>query len=333
MAGRKKAILVVLFKVGVTVAMILWLVSVIDVRELGIYWKKADWRTLCIIAPIVFVICTWLNVRRWDLLLRQQGVKVGVWALIVMYTKGVFLGSLLPGGTTTGDVYRIYSLSKMSTAKAVSISSVVIDRAIASFSLLLVAIAGLYYAVVFTGNETFVGLVETLVLLATGLSLVVAIVVWMARKGFVERISVSNYFRSSLVGFLETIPRYFSRKADIGMVFLLCLCLHLTIISWIFAVSYAMNMLIPFHVLCMTVPVITLVTLLPMSVGGFGVREAAFVVFLGPFGVDASGAVSLAVISMVLQSALRVVAGAAVFLGVAPVGTMRMGGNVESIGR
>ena len=69
-----------------------------------------------------------------------------------------------------------------------------------------------------------------------------------------------------------------------------------------FTTSKALNLEISLWQLWLSLPIITLVTMLPISIGGFGLRESAYVVLLGQLGVAAvDGLVlSLAVYTLLL---------------------------------
>jgi hypothetical protein len=62
----------------------------------------------------------------------------------------------------------------------------------------------------------------------------------------------------------------------------------------------ALGLSISFDVLLLCIPLINLVVLLPVSMGGFGVREAAYYYMLSHFGVGAGGAVLLSLAVYVL---------------------------------
>jgi hypothetical protein len=60
------------------------------------------------------------------------------------------------------------------------------------------------------------------------------------------------------------------------------------------------------------VPLVTLLTLLPVSINGVGLRESAFPLLLAPVGVAAADAVALSLLSFAVVS-IASLAGAVVF--------------------
>jgi hypothetical protein len=89
----------------------------------------------------------------------------------------------------------------------------------------------------------------------------------------------------------------------------LCLALQLVIVGWTYIVSMALHFSVSFVALSIATPLAALVSLLPISLGGVGVREAGYVLFLVPFGLTVGEATSLSLVSGLIQSGLRLVFG------------------------
>ena len=313
-AKFSRRILKILFKIVVSVGLIIWLLFNIDIDQILRLCKDADWHFLVILAPIIFIACIFINVLRWKLILKQQEINTSFWQLFVIYIKGTFLSSFLPGGITTGDIYRMYSLGRDTGKKALSISSVLMERAIGVFSLLTLSLGSLYYSIFITNNEIFVPLVIPVLFMTALFSAVSAFSIIFIKRGYFNK--SNNSIMLKLQYFINTIPNYFSNKTILVEAFLLSLLFQFTIVVWTYAVSYALDISISFLVLCVTIPLINLLTILPLSIGGIGVRETAYVFFLVPFGLEPSEAISISLISVLLQTVLRLLAGAVFFWGV-----------------
>ena len=67
-------------------------------------------------------------------------------------------------------------------------------------------------------------------------------------------------------------------------------------IFYIFFMSLALGINIPFIHFCVFLPIIMLLLMLPISVGGIGVQEAAFIYFFVPLGMGKEEAVSLSLL-------------------------------------
>jgi uncharacterized membrane protein YbhN (UPF0104 family) len=101
------------------------------------------------------------------------------------------------------------------------------------------------------------------------------------------------------------VPRYFEDKRLVAREVSLSLALQLVIVGWLYIVAQGLHISVPFVVLCMATPLVTLFSLLPVSLGGVGVREAGYVAFLVPFGLTVGEATSLSLVSAMVQTAIR----------------------------
>lgn len=314
-----KRIAKISFKALVSGIFIVFLLLNIDLDQLIISWKDINWIFLVFLATVIFVACTVINVMRWDLILRQQGTNIPFWYLIIIYTKGAFVGSFFPGGTTTGDIYRMYSLTKNTQKKAVSVSSVIIERIMGVFALLSLSLCTIYYSIFFEiNNDLFMHLLKPVLFLTILFSMVGALSIALIKMNFTNRFKSTNLIISKLQYFVSIISNYFSNRTTLGKIFVLSLLFQVIIVFWIYMVSQVLHIRAPLYALCVTVPLINLFALLPISIGGLGVREAAFVFFLAPFGLVSYEAVSISFISGSLQNVLRLLFGFLFFLNVKP---------------
>jgi hypothetical protein len=93
----------------------------------------------------------------------------------------------------------------------------------------------------------------------------------------------------------------------------LSLIFHLSQVGVQYLLGRAAGASIPFSFCLVMHPMLSLMMALPISIGGFGVREGGYLWFLGTLGVDASVAVVMGLLWW-LMTALGGVVGAAVFL-------------------
>ncbi|HEX2228880.1 MAG TPA: lysylphosphatidylglycerol synthase transmembrane domain-containing protein [Candidatus Binatia bacterium] len=296
----------VAFKVVVSVSLTASLFYTgIDLGQIGSHWREIRWGFLFLVTPVVFAINTGISVIRWGIVLGRQGVHVSFWPLVAIYTKGTILGSFAPGGLFSGDLYRMYSIAKRTGRTTISVSSVLTDRAMGVFALLICSASAFYYAVWSSGAQPPLALAKPVVF-ATGVFFLVLVAAVALIKYGLTRVNSDRSVISKLQRSLHTVPNYFSDKTTLGQIFVLSLLLQLGIVLWTYALSLSMSVRIPLPILCMTVPLINLFALLPVSIGGFGVREAAFVFFLTPFEVKPSEAVSISLLGAVFQNGLLI---------------------------
>ena len=226
---------------------------------------------------------------RWRAMAQWLGAEMSLASGMRWYFQAIGLNVLLPGAVVGGDVYRAIALQKTGQAKAASNLSVILDRV--SGLWMLCAIGGLGAVACASTLAPWVHM-NTAVFIALLLAVIVLwlLLPWVALQGL-----RSNWFK--LPGaWLEPVrmaagsPNFLLQlgvqAASSALVQLLsaaalacgaiALGLHLPLVVWAFVIA----------------PVF-LMAALPVSVGGWGTREAAAVAALAPFGVPAALAVGI----------------------------------------
>ena len=225
---------------------------------------------------------------RWRALARWLGADVSVRDATRWYFQAIGLNALLPGAVLGGDLYRAVVLRRAGQATLASSWSVVLDRV--SGLWMLCAIGGLGAALC---NDVLApwlrlpaGAFTLLMLAGTALWLMLPWVLpallryggvrWLAPlRAAAERPDFNRQMGWQALASAAVQVLSAAALAGGG----LALGVQLPLAAWAFAIA----------------PVF-LMAALPVSVGGWGTREAATVAALAPFGVAAAAAVGVGVI-------------------------------------
>jgi uncharacterized membrane protein YbhN (UPF0104 family) len=81
--------------------------------------------------------------------------------------------------------------------------------------------------------------------------------------------------------------------------------INFVVIIWYFVIAKAMYIDLPFLTFMITIPLVELLIMLPVSIGGIGVREGAFAILLVPFGITVNEAISFSLLSFMIVSLVR----------------------------
>lgn len=112
----------------ISTALFVWLISrqkwdVVLVKAAGI----AFWAVLLFVA--FYLLSYVFNTLRWCILLWAQGVKISFWRAYRLNWAGYFASNILPG-TVGGDGFRMLAVHPYTKSKTISIGSVALDRII-----------------------------------------------------------------------------------------------------------------------------------------------------------------------------------------------------------
>jgi len=217
---------------------------------------------------------------RWRLLARAFGFQESVSRLTAYYFIGMYFNLLLPT-SVGGDVVRAWYLDAGSGRKASAFLSVLLDRL--SGLLVLLALACLGVALSPLAIPAWIAWSVWSIAATALASMMLAAVA--ARHGgrYSNRL---RQVRDAL--FLLRRPRVLLAVTGLS-IFVQAANVVIVII-----VGQALQLSVPSTFYWILVPMVTLLTLLPISLNGMGVREGATALLLAPFGVAQGAALGLA---------------------------------------
>ena len=279
---HKKALLLVL-KLTISTALLLWVIRKTEISEVVQALKGANIYFL-VGAFIVYCGSYYLRTYRWQILLKTKGIKASNIYLYQSYMVGIFFSNFLPS-IVGGDAVRIYDIWRLEPNKSISVSTVVVDR-ILGF-IVLIAFAG--------GVLLFVPQVNVILGLPTSylwLLLVIFLVAIATQKTFLplRRIfivldktnsSVWHKIHIKIDNLLEGFISFTTRKVALVKALLWSILVQLAVVTHYFLIAKALDFPTPFVTFLFVVPVATLIMMLPISINAIGLRENTFVFLLG----------------------------------------------------
>lgn len=289
---KKKVVSVVQLTVSIVLLLILF-------RRIGL---ESFFDLLASIHPGYFtlgVLCYFLSMVvisfRWQFIVQTANEPAGIFQLIGINFVGSFFSMFLPTAAG-GDVARMYESSRRGMVGTKAVSTVLLDRVIGLLSLVLICIAALLAGYRFSGNSWLVYLVIGLAAVM-GISWRLFFDLRVARrvKG-VFRLPLLARFESGAAGLYQSLydlqqqPRLLLSSLAISIA-----AQAIEIFSAIFlARSLGINS--EGFYFFVFIPLIWLVTMLPVSLNGLGLREGAFAFFFGQIGVVSAEAISLSLL-------------------------------------
>lgn len=188
-----------------------------------------------------------------------------------------------------GDAARVYLLRQDGVEYNRGTASVLLDRAVGLFSLLLLVAAGLPLVLSLEKIEDIVQGVFT-VLSVGGLTFVATLLLGFWGK----RIKLSGRLGEIVEGM--TFARYLFHRPKLGIaLLLLSIGLHLLNLFLFYLIAVSLGIAVEWSEILALVPPALVLSMLPISVSGWGVREGAVVVALGTVGVATESALAISV--------------------------------------
>ena len=215
---------------------------------------------------------------------------------------GWFFSNVAPS-TVGGDIFRGIQLSRVGTPVSAAVRVVLAIRLLSLATLVVVMFAGFPLALGFVHDQRDIVLLGAVLIISAAALLAIYLLAefrWsfpaLDRWAIVDKMkTVSRDFQSFLRLSHEVASAWLSSGAQ-----------HVFRVGALACLAAGLGLAIPFETLFALTPAALLVAMVPISFGGWGVRELTFVYFLGTAGVSAEGALSLSV----AYGLLRILVGA-----------------------
>jgi uncharacterized membrane protein YbhN (UPF0104 family) len=296
-----------------------------SVALLGVVAWRLDWSALhhaflgldlrfWMVAVAIYAVAQGVSSLRWQMLAAPLGFTVSWWSYLSFYSIGMFFNLLLPT-SVGGDVVRALYLAadqKRDSGRAGNRNAKPPGRAEAVLSVLTERASGLG---VLVALACLAGLAAPVPPWMAGILIALAagLVLGIASLPFLHLLARLPVLGRRLGLVVEAGGVYFHRPGLLAWTTLLSIFVQVANVVLVWCIGQGLGLGVSLGYMTVVVPLMTLLTLLPVSVNGMGLREVALVVLLGPVGVAPAAAVTLSLLTFAVYAALGL-AGAGVYL-------------------
>jgi len=301
-------------KLSVSTILLAILFSRIDAGRL---WGTARLASLpwLLAALLIYGVNILASTWRWKLLLDAQHVPFRKRTLLGSFLVASFFNNFLPSNIG-GDVIRIGDTARAAGSKTLATTVVLADRVLGLMALVLVAAVGATAAGRLHPAAAPIWPVWLWAGFLVGAAASAPAV--LAPAGFGRLLQPLTVFHPEWVGdriekLTGALSRFREQPSALAQCFAGAVFVQATMVVFYFAVAYALHLDVALSDLGVVVPISFVVQMLPVSLNGFGVREATFSFYFNRIGhpIESALLVSLVAQALIMLSSL---AGAAVYV-------------------
>lgn len=223
-----------------------------------------------------------LQTQRWHLLVRALALPLGWLRCLRLVLVGMFFNLFL-FGATGGDVVKIfYAMREADRDRAGAFLSIAFDRVIGLMALALVSavVVALQWRQL-TGSPVAQGLLVTIGCVLGASVAVVAAAAFVAVLRLEDRLPARLPLRRALVDLAAAAQRYAKAPGTLAVAFLISIPAHLLLFGSFFCAARALTDRLSLGDIVSVMPIVNVITALPISFGGVGFRETLFEQLLG----------------------------------------------------
>ncbi len=282
-------------RMGITVTL---LVVVLWLSDLSAVWDKTRRIGIVTLLGCIMALCLaqLISAVRWMWILRERGARIPFKDLFASYLAGMFVNNFLPTGIG-GDVLKAYDIHRLTGNTSLAVGSVFLERLSGLGCLVITSWVGVFFIASISPSYIIVSwmVINVLCFLAIFAIINRAWMDWVAAR--LDTWGFGRISKGALRAFEQGV--YLSRGSGfLPKLMVASVPIQLIVILVYYELAMRLGICLPFASYLFLVPVITIIALLPISLGGLGVREGATVVMFSSAGVTVNDAVSLSLMFM-----------------------------------
>jgi hypothetical protein len=297
-------------RVGIALGLLVWLLAKVNIKESLWQMRNANLFFL-FLSAIVFLFLILISVWRWKIILDARNQHFTTGYLTKVYFACWFFNNILPT-SIGGDVIRIiYSIKDNN--KALAFSATFVDRMIGFVGLFFFALCASLLLLISHHQTQF------LLLNIIGFLILILIILVLfsdrAHRFFSVIFGRIKIFRLGEIfeKIYTTVKEYRQAKIALLKSFLLSLLLQADLALTWYLVGYAVGARISVIYYFLYIPIVGLITMIPVTIGGLGIRENSFVAFFTAAGLSGVQATSTSLLYLVINLIYALI-GSIVFL-------------------
>ncbi len=248
------------------------------------------WLAITMVVTLLGIV---LSTLRWRQVLVALGLRAKTRTLFSHYLAGLFVGNFLPS-TVGGDVLRVTRLSASNGERPDTFASVVLERLTGWLVLPVITLAGL---IINPDLRSFGTPSHIALTIAIGTLVVLTLLLVAVSSPWVgNRLSSSAGWARFANAVHLGLGRFRHNPSAAAGVLAVGFAYQLVVMLGAFAAARVLGLPVGPTAILAFMPAVAIAQVLPISLGGLGVREGAFVLFLHPLGIATEEAIALGIL-------------------------------------
>ena len=220
---------------------------------------------------------------RWRLLIRNEGISYSAYKAFAAYMASDAIGIVTPG--RIGEIARLYYVREETPISFYSAFKTLVSDRIFDFTMLgWLGLSGmLFYFKTFGDHPGIYYVAGVLALFILGYAVVIKLLAIVLRYRKVNRFPVVKFIYESFVAVIS--------KRSLAMWAITCLA-YLMYFGFSWLIMIALHLSPSYTDVAFIMSIMSLSTIIPLSVAGFGTREATLVLLFSYYGLASETAIS-----------------------------------------
>ncbi len=305
---RTPPLLKAFVRLGVSAALLYFVLRSID---LPAFWERVKsmnpaWILLALAA---YAFTQSIAVWRWNRLLRAQHIEVERRRLTESIWVSMFFNNFLPSNIG-GDVVRIADTAPAAGSKTLAMTVILVDRVLGLTALVIIAASGALVASLLGVHVPGARWLWMASALGAAAAISVIAMPQLVGHALMPVRALNKPWLTERAQRLEdAVMRFRNAPTALAGAFAGAMVVQITLVAFYLLTAEGLSVPLPIFLGAVLIPVSLVVQMAPVSINGFGVREAVFAFFFRRFGLPTDAAVALSLVSTGMVMGLSLVGG------------------------
>ena len=232
---------------------------------------------------------------RWKRLLRVQHIEAKLLSLYKVNLLGTIFNNILPS-TIGGESVRIYWLVKEFPDKnTASVVATLADKLLGLVALVFLAIVVLPLNTIIDPQLKIISIV-----ILGGTLAILGLLVWSPRNWgpvLIRKLMFNDWLKARFEQILDVLKTFKRSKGTMFVAFILAVLFQVISVTNQFLRFRSIGVDVPIQYLFFVIPITTLIVMIPISIGGFGLREVSLIGLLSIVSIDSAAVVAYTIVS------------------------------------
>jgi len=284
-----------LFVFTVCLALIL---NIVDVKSV-IYSFQSLTFSIIIFAVGIYILQTWFVSMRWRFLIVESKRQMNQWQFFQLMMISNFFNLFMPGALG-GDLARgMLIVKRLKNHRGVNLIAIMADRVVGFLSILALGFLSTVALTVLPEKNKYL-----LIMILFMFGFIVVLLLFSSKQfmSFNRRIfGFLGKFGEKVIQLINswqnTIEYYREHPGKVLLAFLLCLPIHVSTFFIVYLFALNLDIKLPFLTICTITTIAWIMSAIPISFSGLGVRELSYAYLFSLQGIPSDHAIALAMSS------------------------------------
>ncbi|MGB2692307.1 MAG: lysylphosphatidylglycerol synthase transmembrane domain-containing protein [Thermodesulfobacteriota bacterium] len=284
-----------IIRFAIAIAIIIFLFTKISFPDVvgSIISAKLHYVILAIIVSVLAWIVASYRLKFFSAL---QGLLISMFQAFEINLSTLFYGLFLPGGNLTGGIIKFYKLSSKEKKLSEAFITLAIERVFATLALCII---GLFFWILSFPKDLNL-LVLSMVIILLGLGSFCSLIFIDREQRVIKwllRLANNVYVSPKLNRFVKNVSGLGKIPLE-SLIFMIAISMasQLLNVFVFFLLLKSIDLDVSFVSIGWIRSVVVLVTMIPISISGMGLREGSFIILLGAYGISENSAFAYSII-------------------------------------